>query len=273
MDDKQQTGLDLDRGCFGKHFVADTAGLIRVQGFVPKRPFQSLCLDAVDRAAPRDQRNNIAAPALDLNLVAAKEQLLHPVIETNVVRGVPRVCEQADVGEGLVCAPTQRGDKDELRSVQFNGASHGEFEVSLVFVAREQLNFNPNVLQLLKVVFIGRIQITHDQIRCEPQSQGMPRAAICADNEIVLQKEGPGSIGVRQVTVGEDNNTLQNKTILRGEGWLMHKLYSLRQHDLDQVIRVERGSLLSVPQRGTPRSIVILFIRLVGYFVNLKIQA
>jgi hypothetical protein len=31
---------------------------------------------------------------------------------------------------------------------------------------------------------------------------------------------------------------------------------SLRQHDLDQVIRVERGSLLSVPQRGTPRSIV-----------------
>ena len=32
---------------------------------------------------------------------------------------------------------------------------------------------------------------------------------------------------------------------------------SLRQHDLDQVIRVERGSLLSVPQRGTPRSIVV----------------
>ncbi len=31
---------------------------------------------------------------------------------------------------------------------------------------------------------------------------------------------------------------------------------SLRQHDLDQVVRVERGSLLSVPLRGTPRSIV-----------------
>jgi len=46
---------------------------------------------------------------------------------------------------------------------------------------------------------------------------------------------------------------------------------SLRQHDLDQVIRVERGSLLSVPHRGTPRSIVILFIRLVSYFVNIKI--
>jgi len=35
------------------------------------------------------------------------------------------------------------------------------------------------------------------------------------------------------------------------------KVCSLRQHDLDQVIRVERGSLLSVPQRGTPRSIVV----------------
>lgn len=39
---------------------------------------------------------------------------------------------------------------------------------------------------------------------------------------------------------------------------------SLRQHDLDQVIRVERGSLLSVPHRGTPRSVVELVIKLVG---------
>jgi hypothetical protein len=36
----------------------------------------------------------------------------------------------------------------------------------------------------------------------------------------------------------------------------MTNVYSLRQHDLDQVIRVERGSLLSVPHRRTPRSIV-----------------
>ena len=36
----------------------------------------------------------------------------------------------------------------------------------------------------------------------------------------------------------------------------MTVLYSLRQHDLDQVIRVEHGLLLSVPHRGTPRSIV-----------------
>lgn len=48
-------------------------------------------------------------------------------------------------------------------------------------------------------------------------------------------------------------------------------LCSLRQHDLDQVIRVERGSLLSVPHRGTPRSVVTLVIKLVGYFVNMKI--
>ena len=36
----------------------------------------------------------------------------------------------------------------------------------------------------------------------------------------------------------------------------MTSVCSLRQHDLDQVIRVERGSLLSVPHRRTPRSIV-----------------
>ena len=34
------------------------------------------------------------------------------------------------------------------------------------------------------------------------------------------------------------------------------KLYSLRQYDLDQVLRVERGSLLSVLLRGTPRSVI-----------------
>ena len=40
----------------------------------------------------------------------------------------------------------------------------------------------------------------------------------------------------------------------------MTKICSLRQHDLDQVIRVERGSLLSVPHRRTPRSIVVINI-------------
>lgn len=45
---------------------------------------------------------------------------------------------------------------------------------------------------------------------------------------------------------------------------------SLRQHDLDQVIRVERGSLLSVPHRGTPRSVVEMVIKLVGCFVNYR---
>jgi len=36
----------------------------------------------------------------------------------------------------------------------------------------------------------------------------------------------------------------------------MKSVCSLRQHDLDQVIRVERGSLLSVPHRGAPRYII-----------------
>lgn len=49
---------------------------------------------------------------------------------------------------------------------------------------------------------------------------------------------------------------------------MMSKIYSLRQHDLDQVIRVERGSLLSVPHRGTPRSVVGVVIRRTSYFVN-----
>jgi hypothetical protein len=48
-------------------------------------------------------------------------------------------------------------------------------------------------------------------------------------------------------------------------------LCSLRQHDLDQVLRVERGSLLSVPHRGTPRSVVTTVIKLVDYFVNTNI--
>jgi len=49
-----------------------------------------------------------------------------------------------------------------------------------------------------------------------------------------------------------------------------NQICSLRQHDLDQVIRVERGSLLSVPHRRTPRSVVSVLIRLVSYFVNIK---
>ena len=48
------------------------------------------------------------------------------------------------------------------------------------------------------------------------------------------------------------------------------KRCSLRQYDLDQVIRVERGSLLSVPHRGTPRSIVIFIVLLLSIPVNSK---
>ena len=44
---------------------------------------------------------------------------------------------------------------------------------------------------------------------------------------------------------------------------------SLRQYDLDQVMRVERGSLLSVPHRGAPRSIVR---QLYAVQANLSIQ-
>ena len=47
---------------------------------------------------------------------------------------------------------------------------------------------------------------------------------------------------------------------------------SLRQYDLDQVMRVERGSLLSVLHRRTPRSVVWQFIRCVRKFVNTKIN-
>ena len=47
--------------------------------------------------------------------------------------------------------------------------------------------------------------------------------------------------------------------------------YSLRQHDLDQVIRVERGTLLSVPHRGTPRSVVGCKYTRNSEVVNLKI--
>jgi hypothetical protein len=40
----------------------------------------------------------------------------------------------------------------------------------------------------------------------------------------------------------------------------MDDMESLRQYDLDQVMRVERGSLLSVPLRGTPRSVVFVIV-------------
>ncbi len=46
-------------------------------------------------------------------------------------------------------------------------------------------------------------------------------------------------------------------------------LYSLRQYDLDQVLRVERGSLLSVPRRGTPRSVIYNYT-LIFQAVNLR---
>lgn len=50
------------------------------------------------------------------------------------------------------------------------------------------------------------------------------------------------------------------------------KVCSLRQHDLDQVLRVERGSLLSVPHRGTPRSVVATILIRLEINVNQKMD-
>src|ERR1700690_3395333 len=65
-----------------------------------------------------------------------------------------------------------------------------------------------------------------------------------------------GFFEVRQFAVGKDENArhIKQKTILSG-GWLDVTRGSLRWYEPDQVMRVERGSLLSVPHRGTPRSI------------------
>jgi hypothetical protein len=73
-------------------------------------------------------------------------------------------------------------------------------------------------------------------------------------------------------TIGEDNDALHKyvdsssplptpngrwgkENHPRDGGWLINR-NSLRQYDLDQVMRVERGSLLSVPHRGAPRSVI-----------------
>jgi len=60
---------------------------------------------------------------------------------------------------------------------------------------------------------------------------------------------------VGQFAVGEDNNALQNKNHPQAGGWLADKAISLRQHDLDQVVRVKRSTLLSACSfSGTPFS-------------------
>jgi len=47
----------------------------------------------------------------------------------------------------------------------------------------------------------------------------------------------------------------------RGGGWLIDDQYSLRQYDLDQVVRVERFTLLSARAfTGTPFSCVTIVI-------------
>src|SRR5574341_721014 len=53
-----------------------------------------------------------------------------------------------------------------------------------------------------------------------------------------------------------EGREVKQKTILGG-GWLWVSLCSLRRHNPDQVMRVERGSLLSAPPRGLPVRLIV----------------
>jgi hypothetical protein len=99
--------------------------------------------------------------------------------------------------------------------------------------------------------------------------------AIRANDVIIRPEKEAGLIDIGEFAVGENDDSLhdfeprQNKKSSEGGGWLLLKrLCSLRQYDLDQVLRVERGSLLSVPRRGTPRSVVYKYT-LIFQAVNL----
>ena len=50
-----------------------------------ERPLQALRLDAMHYIAPGNQRDDITASSVDLDLIAAKEDLLHPIIQADII--------------------------------------------------------------------------------------------------------------------------------------------------------------------------------------------
>src|SRR5215216_6699856 len=129
---------------------------------------------------------------------------------------------------------------------------NGKFKISLILILWVRCNIDTLLFKFLDHTFFGGIQITDDEIWFDPESQGMTRTAVCADDRIRVVNNGTPFIEIWKFAVGEDNDALQRK-ILQGRRMVDSSVYSLRQHDLDQVLRVERITLLSArPCTGTP---------------------
>ena len=60
---------------------------------------------------------------MDLDLIPAKEDFLHPIIQSNIERRKSKIGKESDVGEGLIEPSAKSSDNDDLFGIQFNGTA------------------------------------------------------------------------------------------------------------------------------------------------------
>jgi hypothetical protein len=87
MDNEQQARPDRNGARLTGHLIAHAACFIGIKCFLVKRPLQVCGVHFRDRTLPGNQRDNVTAPAMDLDPVPAKQNLLHPIVEPNVASG------------------------------------------------------------------------------------------------------------------------------------------------------------------------------------------
>ena len=83
---------------------------------------------------PRDQRDNITASSMDFDLIPAKEDFLHPIIQADVERRKSNIAEQGNVAKRLIEPSTERSDDDDFFWFKFDGTLDGKFKIGFIFI-------------------------------------------------------------------------------------------------------------------------------------------
>jgi hypothetical protein len=123
---------------------------------------------------------------MDLRLIPADKHLLHAIVQADVERRMLHIAQECNIAQRLIQPASQRADDQNVTRLELDGMSNGELKIGLILVVRIKLYGDIGLTKRLQVFPFGRIHVADDEIGLNAKSQGMTRAAVCTEDEIIL---------------------------------------------------------------------------------------
>ena len=126
--------------------------------------------------------------------------------EAELEVGERRAGEQQQVGKLLVEASAQGAEQQDFVGATRLRRQQRQFEIGGVFVGGVLLDGRAQFAQAGEIVGVQAVEVADDEGGAQTEGEGMPRAAIRTDDEVIGLQLAAYEVGCGQVAVGEEND-------------------------------------------------------------------